>query len=210
LAPECKVTALVVDDVAENREIMQKVLDRVGVDVHLAPNGTEALARAKTLSPDIVFTDIYMPDMSGDQVMQMLFETYGREKLKVVAVSASVLAHQKQAYLDAGFDDFIDKPIQLQRVYDCIASLLAVTFVKTEVEEASEAVNLDRVVIDKKIWDALSQAATDHSITVLRQQLDALEQLGVGERQVAHTLRELAQQFDMQGVLEVLKKIKSK
>jgi CheY-like chemotaxis protein len=134
---------------------------------------------------------------SGDKIMQQMFEKYGREQLKIVAVSASVLSHQHKSYLDAGFDDFIDKPVLLDRVYGCLTDLLGVTFVygdaKAENEDVVMKEDLGEVVIDRVIWVALKEAAENHSITELRQHLAALEEMGDAERQMAQ------QRFDMAG-----------
>lgn len=210
LADGDQVTALVVDDVDENRAIMKQILERVGVQVRLAENGAKALEKVAQAMPDIVFTDIHMPDMTGDVLMTSLFDTYGQDTLKVVAVSASVLSHQKEGYLDAGFDDFIDKPVQLARVYSCLENVLGVSFVTEEkaTESTDLSVDVHDVVIDEAVWQNLMQAAHDHSITDLRKQLDVLEQSGEAERQMAEQLRVLAQNFDMAGVMKVLETIR--
>ena len=184
----------------------------MGVDVRLAESGKEALAWVADEVPDIVFMDIQMPDMSGEKVMQALFEIYGQDAMPIVAVSASVLAHQRQFYLDAGFVDFIDKPVQLSRIYNCLSALLGVTFVLAEsgVSESREmtATHLRDVTLAETLWVNLKEAATNHSITDLRQQIAHLETLGDVERYVAAQLKPLAQQFDMAGVLKLLETIR--
>jgi len=212
LSPECAVRALVVDDVVENRAVMKQILERVGVGVRLAENGKEALTLVETEVPDIVFMDIQMPDMSGEKVMQALFDVYGQDAMKIVAVSASVLAHQRQFYLDAGFVDFIDKPVQLSRIYTCLSEQLGVTFVAEETDAGEPSgiatMGLNGVTLSETVWAGLKKAAEDHSITELRQQIAHLETLGDVERQVAAQLKPLARQFDMAGVLKLLEAIR--
>lgn len=209
LSSDDHVRALVVDDVEENRAVMKQILERVGVKVRLAESGEKALALVEEEVPDIVFMDIQMPNMSGEKVMQQIFDIYGRDAMKMVAVSASVLSHQRQFYLDAGFEDFIDKPVQLDRIYGCLSVLLGVTFVSEDevVEGGGEEINLSDVMIDEEIWAGLKNAADNHSITDLRQQIMALENEGDAERQVAAQLQVLAQQFDMAGILKVLNEV---
>ncbi|MBT3603726.1 MAG: response regulator [Candidatus Latescibacteria bacterium] len=209
LTSECRVRALVVDDVEENRAVMKQILERVGVTVLLAESGEKALALVEAEVPDIVFMDIQMPNMSGEKVMQKLFDIYGRDAMKMVAVSASVLSHQRQFYLDAGFEDFIDKPVHLDRIYGCLSELLGVTFDSEDdgTVDAGVEIDLNDVVIDEAVWVGLKEAADNHSITDLRQRITALESMGDAERHIAVQLQALAQQFDMAGILKILDEV---
>ena len=56
----------------------------------------------------------HMPVMDGPQILERLFEQYGRDATVVVAVTASVFSHQVQHYLDMGFDGFLDKPLRIE------------------------------------------------------------------------------------------------
>ncbi|MFP6646455.1 MAG: response regulator [Candidatus Latescibacterota bacterium] len=126
--PARSVRALVADDVLENREILAELLTTVGVEVVLADNGAEAVEMARSERPDIVFMDIRMPQMDGMEAMKLLLDDPGRDAVKVVAVSASTLEHERQHYLGVGFEEFIGKPVRVGEIYACIADLLGVEF----------------------------------------------------------------------------------
>ncbi len=71
--------ALVVDDVATNRDILSQTLAKIGVTVETAENGVQALDRVRHQMCDILLLDIRMPVMDGPETLQRLFAGYGRE-----------------------------------------------------------------------------------------------------------------------------------
>ncbi len=99
LAPGSTVHALVVDDVETNRELLARFLRQVGVDVEVAENGVKALERVTDRMPDIIFMDMLMPELDGPSTLERLQETYGSDVPTVVAVTASVLEHQREHYM---------------------------------------------------------------------------------------------------------------
>jgi CheY-like chemotaxis protein len=124
-----EVHALVVDDIAENREVLSLMLTLIGCDVTVAENGEEALDLIRAAQPDIVFLDMRLPGMSGfDTALRIVQEWEAR--IKIVAMSASALEHER--YLKAGCDDFVAKPFRAERIYRCLRNLLEVQYVLKE------------------------------------------------------------------------------
>jgi len=212
LAPGHQVKALVADDVAENRAILTQLLQAIGVEVHLAINGAEAVEVGRRERPDIAFMDIRMPEMDGMEAMQLLGEEPGREELKIVAVSASTLEHERQHYLEAGFVEFIGKPVRIGQIYRCLADLLGVEYEYEEETVAPEEgpLELEGLVLPTEVYDRLQTAAEVASVTRLRQTLEEVEVLGEREYRLAGHLRELAESFDLDGVLKVLEAVGKK
>ena len=200
------VHALIVDDIGTNREILESMLTRIGVQVETAENGEQGLQCISQHMPDITFMDMRMPVMDGPQTLQHIFEHYGRDATKVVAVTASVLTHQRQEYLDLGFDGFIDKPLRAEKIYQCLSEQLNVTF--DMAESLAKANQPDEtfadLVISTDLYDNLISAAKEHSITLLGEHIQALKTNYSNTHQLADHLNSLAQQFDMEGVLSVL------
>ena len=212
LAPGCQVKALVADDVAENRAILAQLLQAIGVEVHLVENGAEAVEIGRRERPDIAFMDIRMPEMDGMEAMQLLGEDPGREVVKVVAVSASTLEHERQHYLEAGFLEFIGKPVRIGQIYRCLAELLGVEYEYEEETVTLEEgpLELEGLVLPTELHDRLQAAAEVASVTRLRQTLEEVESLGERERLLAGHLRDLAENFDLEGVLKMLEPVGKK
>jgi signal transduction histidine kinase/CheY-like chemotaxis protein len=210
LADGCSVRALVVDDMATNRDIFSRMLERIGVAVRTAEHGAQALELVRQEMPDILFLDIRMPVMDGLETLRRLFEEYGEGGVKVIAVTASVFEHHRRRYLDAGFRGFIDKPLRLEQVYACLAEHLRVEFQYAEPEEEPEAAptpDWRRLTIPPRVHRELVAAVQAHSITDLRKGLDGLAGLGPEARDLAAHLRELARRYDMEGIQAVLKEV---
>jgi len=206
LAEGYQVEALVVDDVDENREILRRFLADIGVSVRPAENGLEALKQVRQSVPDIVFMDIRMPIMDGLEATQRIWQEFGREALKIVAVSASTLVHEQQKYLSFGFDAFLDKPLHAQRIYECLASLLRLEYQYAD-EATSDTEGLSPAEIPEELLLRLKEAAEIYSTTKLRQCLNEMERLYPGAQHLAEHLRGLVNNYDVGGVLNVLAEI---
>ena len=192
------VYALIVDDVATNREIMEGLLQPLGVETQTATSGEEALAQINQRLPDIVLLDIRMPGLSGQEVLAQVIDQYGEHAPKIIAVTASVLDHERQGYLDQGFDDFLDKPLRTADVYACLAAHLGVEFVYDEAEAAGEEVGDWRgAQLSEDAYAQLEEAVGMHSITRLNNVLDAIS---AEAPELGTHLRQLAQSYNMKEI----------
>jgi len=212
LVPEKEVRALLVDDLETDRDILAQLLKRIGVEVRQAASGAQALKQLNEEMPDVVFLDIRMPEMDGPQVLEKICAEYGREGVKVIAVSASVLDHQRHSYLEAGFDRFIAKPFRPEEIYTCLAELLGVRF-EYAPPEASTAVETSTiepsdVVLPESLWKNLHDAVKIHNISALNQHLDKVNALGTAGEQLTALLRQLNQQYDMKAIAAVLDEVR--
>lgn len=122
-----RVRALVADDVAENRDILRRVLRALGVNATAVEDGEEAFRELSSQPYDIAFLDIRMPGMTGYQVVQRVLAEGGPNRAKLVAISASVLKHEQEAYAEAGFDGFVPKPYRFEQIRECLEKHLGVT-----------------------------------------------------------------------------------
>ena len=210
LADGCRVTALVADDVLENRDVLSRLLTDIGVEVTLAENGREAFERVLAEPPDIVFMDIQMPEVDGTEAGRQIWDELGRDALKVVAVSASTLEHEAREYFDLGFDDFVAKPFRSEQIYACLATLLGVEYEYAEPVAAAEEpiLDLEGISLPEGLLQRLKQAAEVSSVTELEQTLDEVEKLGPEAGRLAARLRGLSQDFKMDEILDTLEKIK--
>jgi PAS domain S-box-containing protein len=120
---------LVVDDVAQNREMLFDGLSALGFDVIEAGNGQECLDVAQRTRPDLVLMDVMMPVMDGPQATRHLRQMPGLADVPVVATSASVTPEVEAACRAAGADAFIAKPIDQDQLLDTLASLLGLSWV---------------------------------------------------------------------------------
>jgi CheY-like chemotaxis protein len=115
---------LIVEDDADNRAILRQQLYHLGHDVIEASTGFEALDWAAKDTPDLVILDIMMPKIDGREVARRLRNEL---KLRDVPILAATVLFQKedaQTCIDAGCNDVLVKPFNLQELRDKIHQLL--------------------------------------------------------------------------------------
>jgi len=112
-APPRTLTILQVEDSAENRALVSRVLGAAGHRVVDAVDGDEALAIAEEIAPDLILMDLHLPGMDGFEVTARLKSVDSLAHVPVVAVTANVLAGNRERCLRAGCDGYIKKPINV-------------------------------------------------------------------------------------------------
>jgi CheY-like chemotaxis protein len=127
-------TVLVVDDVAENRTVLVDLLRPLGFTVIEAGNGREALEKARQVRPDLVLTDIVMPQMDGREASRRLRELPGLSSVPVITLSASASA-MAEAPAATGADAFLSKPIDIEELLRNIAALLKLEWIRAALED---------------------------------------------------------------------------
>lgn len=112
---------LLVDDQMINTFALAKVLRKHGVNVEIAPGGKEALHKLFEIrSFDIVLMDVMMPDMDGYQATQEIRKHDIFADLPVIAVTAKAMKGDKEKCLEAGMNDFVSKPVDIDELIDCV------------------------------------------------------------------------------------------
>lgn len=108
---------LVVDDDALGRRLMHVILTHEGHSVEVAANGFEALEAVKRQKFDIVFMDLNMPDMDGIEASRQI-RAWENENAHtfIVALTASYLPEVGQILFDAGMDNYISKPFEVEQI----------------------------------------------------------------------------------------------
>lgn len=119
---------LVVDDNQTNRAVLLTLLGHLGADAHFAVDGRDAVAMWEQDRWDVILMDIHMPEMDGLQACQVIREGErqgGRVRTPVVAVTASVLPHERSLYVQAGMDAVVPKPVEVPKLLEVLADVLA-------------------------------------------------------------------------------------
>ena len=112
MSEELHPTALVVDDFADSRRIVRRLLEMRGFRVAEAADGVEAVEAARLQCPDLVLMDLNMPGMDGLEAAQKMREqTEECENIVLIAFTAYHTYGMKEAAIAAGFDEYVVKPI---------------------------------------------------------------------------------------------------
>jgi CheY-like chemotaxis protein len=127
-------TVLVVDDNAQNVELMQAYLETLNCTVHVAVDGIDALEKVPAVNPDLILLDIMMPRMSGFEVCRRLKANAATRDIPILMVTALNELGDIERGVECGTDDFLTKPINKLELLTRVKSLLRVRHLKSQLE----------------------------------------------------------------------------
>jgi DNA-binding response OmpR family regulator len=123
--PRRRLRILVVDDAADIRNLVASHLKRFGHEVLLASDGEEALALAGEETPDLAIVDIMMPGMNGYKLTEALRAATDTVRMPIIILTARAGGADRSHAFRVGADAYIQKPFELQRLTETIATVVA-------------------------------------------------------------------------------------
>jgi signal transduction histidine kinase/ligand-binding sensor domain-containing protein/FixJ family two-component response regulator len=212
---------LVVDDTAENRLLLSKLLAATGFEVREASDGAQAIETWREWRPEMIFMDMRMPVMDGYEATRRIRNDECRmmndelkttptsegstsdihhssfiihHSTKIVALTASAFDHDRENIMSAGCDDFVSKPFRESRIFEVLGKHLGVRFAYAEDRPAARP-DVDTISIPER----LARIPAD-VVEALRRALDVGDDRGAAAalRRVREYDATLAEQFGAQ------------
>jgi DNA-binding response OmpR family regulator len=118
-------TVLLVEDDPVILRLLEVNFELEGFDVVLARDGQEGIDQARASKPDLVISDIMMPNVSGLELVQTLKADPDTAGIPIILLSAKAQSADLKAGLDAGADDYVTKPFEPLDLVDRVQALLA-------------------------------------------------------------------------------------
>jgi two-component system cell cycle response regulator DivK len=115
---------LIVEDNERNLKLVRDVLQAKGYATIEAGTAEEGLALARSRAPGLILMDIHLPGMSGIEALKILRAEAATAAIPVVAITASVMKESVREVMAAGFNAFIEKPINVLGFLEQVRSLL--------------------------------------------------------------------------------------
>ncbi|MBU3821498.1 response regulator [Flavobacteriaceae bacterium XHP0103] len=117
-----KFHVLVAEDNKMNQKVIKFLLEQQGADCTLVKNGLEAVKLFNILNFDMVFMDMYMPEMDGFEATKIIksSDRYTENKSPIIGVSASAFAADIKKAKQSGVDDFLAKPIEIEKLKELL------------------------------------------------------------------------------------------
>jgi CheY-like chemotaxis protein len=119
-----KYNVLAVDDIPLNLLLVQKMLSRFNFKVRTAANGQLALDAVAALRPDLILLDLMMPGIDGFEVIRRLRSNPETADIQIVILSALNSNEDIVKGFEAGANDFIMKPIIMEKLLTCVVTQL--------------------------------------------------------------------------------------
>lgn len=190
--------ALVADDVPENRLLLVRLLDIVGIETREAADGREALRIWQEWHPDVILMDLRMPDIDGYDAMRVIRDSGAVPAAKIIVVTASAFDGDRKRVIETtGALGFVRKPVVEEEFFTTLAECLNLQYEYEEPQEPSSPAAIDTSVFntDELPDDARTQllaAASQADIEQIAAQLQTIE-----ARYPSHAavLRQLLEEF---------------
>lgn len=111
---------LYIEDNFHNRRIVNKVLAARNIRVIEAEDGEKGLDMVRELNPPLVLLDITLPGIDGIEVVRRIKADGTLRHIPVIAVTASAMRGDRERFLEAGCDDYLSKPIQVNELAEMV------------------------------------------------------------------------------------------
>ena len=148
---------LIIDDTPANVKLLADLLSVKGYAVATAPNGNEGLAKVTSEHPDIVLLDVMMPGLSGYDVCRTIRANPVTALLPVVLVTSLDPNQERVKGMEAGADDFLQKPINQQELFARVKSLLRVKSLQDEVKQQADKLAEWNAMLEARVQEQLTQ-----------------------------------------------------
>jgi signal transduction histidine kinase len=197
---------LIIDDRWENRLVLVNMLVPLGFEAIEATNGKEGLERAARVQPDLIITDLIMPEMDGWEMTRQLRQSPQLENVVVIASSASVFSAERQKSQEVGCNDFLPKPIRLEELLEQLQIHLDLTWIYDIDERITDEMRDagEMTVPPAAELENLYDAALNGDIQAIKEEATRLQELGSQYQTFAHKVLELADAFEDEAIVNLV------
>ncbi|MEG3933106.1 ATP-binding protein [Microcoleus sp. T3_B1] len=208
---------LLVDDRLENRGFIRSFLEPLGFKIMEACNGQEGLNKAIDFQPDMIITDLVMPVMDGFEMSRRFRKSSEFKDVILIASSASVFEFDRQNSQEAGCNEFLSKPIQVEELLEVLKNYLQIEWIYdqpadlaiAQPEGFTDVLNVqsgELVIPPSAELVALFNAARIGDIEVVEQEANRLKQIDGNYLPFANKILQFAKNFEEKELLAFVKK----
>ncbi len=198
---------LLVDDNDDNRATLRAMLSPLGFEIGEAADSEEAITEATAFHPELILMDLVMPVMDGLEATRRIRQISALEGVSVIGVSASLLGGERQRSLEAGCDDFLAKPINMDELLACLQRHLRLEWLYEKPSSGPPAGQHETrplVVPSREDLEALLEFAEISHVTGLQQSLESLKKVDEKFTPFATAIEELIESFQFEEVIKMI------
>ena len=207
---------LTVDDDQHSRNLLSKLLRRVGFQVQETDNGRDAIAMWREWQPHLIWMDMRMPIMDGDKATKLIKTEIVKSKheidTKIIAFTAGAFEAHRFEAIEHGCDDFLSKPFRASEIFDMMKKHLGVRYVYDLKDKNLTLTALNQQISKKSL--ALFMADVSQALILrLKRAVDLsdldmiellIEEIRRENVQLADALSTMAENFDYDTILDLI------
>ena len=115
---------LVVEDNPDQLDLIRLVLEKAGFAIGTAANGTDALIKTRSISPDLIILDLMLPGLNGFDICETLRKNPLTASVPIVMLTGLCSQFGRLAGLESGANDFLTKPFKVEELVSKVDKLL--------------------------------------------------------------------------------------
>jgi CheY-like chemotaxis protein len=124
---------LIAEDSFVNQKILLRILKQIGCTADVVSNGLQAIEAVAAKNYDIVFMDMYMPEMDGlEATKKIVTSRFQCNRPKIIALTAESVSSDRDKCFEAGMDDYITKPVRIEEVLSILNTWAPVPVMSVE------------------------------------------------------------------------------
>jgi CheY-like chemotaxis protein len=117
---------LLAEDNVVNQKLALRILQQMGYRADLASNGLEAVESVERQTYDVILMDVQMPEMDGLEASRRITAKWSAsQRPRIVAMTANAMQGDREMCLSAGMDDYLTKPIRVERLVEALHQVAA-------------------------------------------------------------------------------------
>lgn len=138
ICPNARI--MVVDDNLTNLQVVESILTKYQIQVFTASGGRECLYKLESEQVDLIFLDYMMPEMDGIDTLKAIraVDKKWMTKVPIVALTANTVGGVREMLLSEGFDEYLSKPLEIDKLEKCLKIFLEDEMIKPVVEGNTE------------------------------------------------------------------------
>ena len=193
--PLAGTLVLLVEDNAINQQVARETLERLGAAVDVAQNGREAVEMVGAAFYDIVLMDVQMPVMDGLAATRAIRALPGVVDLPIVALTAHALDEDRDRCLEAGMNDYLTKPLEVDRLLAALGQWIAPAAAAARTRLSAAAARAAGRSLTLPAGTAQAAAASPEPAASGIDVATALKRLGGNDRLLASVAAEFARDY---------------
>lgn len=197
---------LVVDDKWENRSVISNLLRPIGFEVFEAIDGNEGWQKIQELHPDLVITDLLMPDLDGFSLISQIRTSKIYKDLVIIVSSASVFEADQYRSIEAGGNDFLPKPVLAGELFQKLKKHLQLEWIYEEQAFTNDTAveTTDFIMPSETELEILYELAMKGNFKGIMKQVALLEKTDRKYGSFAKKIHQLAKGFQDQAILALI------